>query len=378
MDRFPRLLHLAWDGLVLCHDDPWWRTHYPPNCWGCKCRIYAESERSLARRGKSGPDEAPPVRLVERQIGTRGPSPRTVEVPEGIDQGWDYAPGRTVAERVRREISRRTTTLPPPIGEQLARQAEQIPPPPPPAAVPRTLDEYIEHGRARVDALLERARDEQRTRAAAVPELFQPRLLESLHAERGTRTPALLANRGRGAQMTRAASQRFPDAWTAAADAHGRLFAQYRQGCAFQVTVPTGLRDRRGRYELYGGDGYLQVSHVGNAVHEYAHRLQHALPGLDAFFQELHVRRTANDPLRRLRDLVAHCGYDSREVTREDHFPADSSLRCSNGTGKWSTSRSACSLPILRECAMCCIWNLIRGLARTRHSTSSGTRAPAS
>ena len=30
-------------------------------------------------------------------VGANGPSPRTVEVPEGIDPGWAYAPGQSVA-----------------------------------------------------------------------------------------------------------------------------------------------------------------------------------------------------------------------------------------------------------------------------------------
>lgn len=33
--REPRPEHLAWDGLVLPADDPWWNDHYPPNGWGC-------------------------------------------------------------------------------------------------------------------------------------------------------------------------------------------------------------------------------------------------------------------------------------------------------------------------------------------------------
>lgn len=31
----PRPEHLAWDGLILPADDPWWDDHYPPNGWGC-------------------------------------------------------------------------------------------------------------------------------------------------------------------------------------------------------------------------------------------------------------------------------------------------------------------------------------------------------
>ena len=106
--RFPRPQHLAWDDLVLRHDDPWWQAHFPPNGWGCKCTVYAESDRTLRKLGKPGPDSAPPVEYETKTVGTRGPSPRTVSVPKGIDPGWDYAPGRTVAERVREQIRQRT------------------------------------------------------------------------------------------------------------------------------------------------------------------------------------------------------------------------------------------------------------------------------
>lgn len=92
----PREKHLAWDGLVLRHDDPWWATHYPPNGWGCKCYVEALNDRDLARLGKSGPDEAPAVVMRTVEVGTQGPNPRTVRVPEGIDPGWAYAPGQSL------------------------------------------------------------------------------------------------------------------------------------------------------------------------------------------------------------------------------------------------------------------------------------------
>ncbi len=37
----PRLLHKEWFGTVLRHDDPWWDSHFPPNGWGCRCRVTA-------------------------------------------------------------------------------------------------------------------------------------------------------------------------------------------------------------------------------------------------------------------------------------------------------------------------------------------------
>lgn len=90
----PRPQHLAWDGIVLAADDPWWDTHFTPNGWGCRCYIETLSERDLQRLGKSGPDTAPALDMQPVTVGARGPSPRTVEVPAGIDPGWAYNVGQ--------------------------------------------------------------------------------------------------------------------------------------------------------------------------------------------------------------------------------------------------------------------------------------------
>ena len=83
----PRQQHLALNGLVLRHDDPFWATHYPPNGWGCKCKVFAESAASLKRK-KLSVSASPEIRRVARQLGDR-----IVQVPEGIDPGWDYNVG---------------------------------------------------------------------------------------------------------------------------------------------------------------------------------------------------------------------------------------------------------------------------------------------
>lgn len=92
----PRLQHQAWDGMILRWDDPWWRTNMPTNGWGCGCRVRALGERDLQRMGRDGPDEAPALNWEEREIGQRSPGgPRTVRVPEGVDPGFEYQPGRS-------------------------------------------------------------------------------------------------------------------------------------------------------------------------------------------------------------------------------------------------------------------------------------------
>lgn len=88
--RYPRPQHLAWDGLVLPADDPWWKTHYPPNGWGCKCRVFSISKRELKAMGKTGPDRAPNDGSYEWTDKRTGD---VHTVPAGIDPGWAYNVG---------------------------------------------------------------------------------------------------------------------------------------------------------------------------------------------------------------------------------------------------------------------------------------------
>ncbi|GKS85542.1 hypothetical protein AVMA1855_15340 [Acidovorax sp. SUPP1855] len=90
----PRPIHVSWNGLVLEKGDPAWEVMFPPNGWGCHCKVRGLWLRDLVRLGKSGPDQAPTFNYVERTIGQRSLNgPRTVRVPEGIDPGFEYAPG---------------------------------------------------------------------------------------------------------------------------------------------------------------------------------------------------------------------------------------------------------------------------------------------
>lgn len=79
----PRPLHLSWDGLILRHDDPWWQSHFPPNGWGCRCRVTAV--RANQYQGDVAPDDG-----TYEKVDRNG---EVHTIPKGIDYGWDYAPG---------------------------------------------------------------------------------------------------------------------------------------------------------------------------------------------------------------------------------------------------------------------------------------------
>jgi len=91
--------HRGWLGLLLPVDDPFWRTHYPPNGWGCKCWVRQVSRREAERLIASGR-----VSTTAPQIRTRlWVNERTGEeqrIPQGIDPGWDYHPGASRAQAI--------------------------------------------------------------------------------------------------------------------------------------------------------------------------------------------------------------------------------------------------------------------------------------
>jgi hypothetical protein len=99
--QHPRLQHLAWDGLVLRADDPFWNTNYPPNGWGCRCRVSPTSQSDLTRMGKSGPDPSPKLEWRDYINKTTGV---VVRVPTGCDPGWAYNPGKAWKEGAQQPV----------------------------------------------------------------------------------------------------------------------------------------------------------------------------------------------------------------------------------------------------------------------------------
>lgn len=91
--REPRPQHLAWDGLALPPDHPFWATHSPPNGWGCSCYVVGARNEKGVRRLGGDPDKPLPPGWDARDARTGA--------PPGIDRGWAHAPGATVAGAVR-------------------------------------------------------------------------------------------------------------------------------------------------------------------------------------------------------------------------------------------------------------------------------------
>ena len=107
--RHPRPLHQSWSGMVLKHDDPFWQTHFPPNGWGCRCRVTAV--RPDEYKGHPAPDDG--TYTVKDRNGNEH------TVPQGIDYGWDYAPGANKTTPLKDIIDQKLIRFPASIGADM-------------------------------------------------------------------------------------------------------------------------------------------------------------------------------------------------------------------------------------------------------------------
>jgi uncharacterized protein with gpF-like domain len=110
--KVPRPHHLAWDGTILPADHSWWNTHYTPNGWGCKCKIFAATREEWAAAGVKGTAPASPI------------DPNTGE-PVGIDKGWGYNVGKAYAEHDHDILKAAVTRLPADIAAKLTAEIEE-------------------------------------------------------------------------------------------------------------------------------------------------------------------------------------------------------------------------------------------------------------
>lgn len=118
-DGRTRLQHRTWHGTVLPVDHQFWKTHYPPNGWRCRCTVRQLSDRDLKRKDlELSPDPAIQTRKwVNKRTG------EIHDVPVGIDPGFTY----NVGEAAMRPPVDPAKYRMPAVGHQSARLSVQQP-----------------------------------------------------------------------------------------------------------------------------------------------------------------------------------------------------------------------------------------------------------
>jgi SPP1 gp7 family putative phage head morphogenesis protein len=94
LDGRTRPLHRAWNGTVLPWDHAWWKTHFPPNGWHCRCSVMQLSQRDLDEFGYKVTD-APPSEMIPWTNDRTGD---VIMTPKGVDPGFGYNPGQVAIQ----------------------------------------------------------------------------------------------------------------------------------------------------------------------------------------------------------------------------------------------------------------------------------------
>jgi SPP1 gp7 family putative phage head morphogenesis protein len=311
-DGATREEHAQWDGKVFSVDDEFWQTWFPPNGWNCRCSVVQIDAEQLRDLGKSGPDKAPPTP-------TRSwTNPRTGDVqriPVGIDPGWNYHPGRSRTAALRTQLSEKAQHAPADEARATIQLVERKAPPP-------TLEETLVIGRRVTEELLTPAAGQ-----AATPQVVRERIAARLRRDVGEPVAANTTGRSAAAKLVKDVSRLLPRDWVEATNAHGALYVRStKRGRGYQYTVSASHDGRTIRLPgmppitARRGDGFIVARDHQNALHEYAHRVQHVLPEIDDLFQQLHARRSAGKPLVPLRSLAPGRAYRPDELGRNGGY----------------------------------------------------------
>ena len=134
----PRPEHVAWDGIILKHDDPWWDTHTPPCGFGCKCYVETLAERDLKKHGLTVTDKT--------KIPHNGQDPKT-GLPQGVDKGWDYQPGASATTPLYNLIARKLSKMDAPLGAAMMKHLKDALALETQLAWMDTLDEWLKSGK---------------------------------------------------------------------------------------------------------------------------------------------------------------------------------------------------------------------------------------
>lgn len=295
-------LHGLGPGVYPTLEKTGWPAH--PNTISFLEGVFKDEITDADRAGKETPIEALGRLTPAQRVGVLGVKKNDIFNQGKLTQGMIKAPVKAVQKRVG------------------ASPASAQVKPPPAAAKNLDLNGMLQAGNKLTGDLLKAVEVE-----AGVYDV--PVLLANIHAALKKARPVMkeakLESSGKGATYVKAASQMYPDDWTSEVDKYGPLYAKYSQSRGFQISL---MPSAAGRYyrimgqkgTAKGGEGFLQVDSFSTAVHEYGHRIQHVLPELDDYFQQLHGKRTNGDPLKRLRDLRPGSSYGRSEVTREDSY----------------------------------------------------------
>lgn len=128
-DSVTRPNHRKFHGRVFRHDDPIWQTLYPPNDWGCRCRVRALTARQVEQMGLTVESSADHIATEHIDAGINAHTGEVYQATvTGFDDGqtrlmpgagWSYNSGQSWREQLLQQAEQKLGAMPPLFGQQL-------------------------------------------------------------------------------------------------------------------------------------------------------------------------------------------------------------------------------------------------------------------
>lgn len=302
-DSRVRPTHLALDNTILRYDHPFWKTHYTPNGYRCRCTIISLTEAQAKKRGiTTVPPDADP------------------------DEGWDYNVGEDYSGGIDRAIDDtaiKLKTKVPRVSKKVDQVTTGIKATAKDAAP--TLDDVMDAGRKHL------AKMNTNDMAEFDKQLTELLVTKIAKGEKGINT---LADR----KTIRAHARKHLEGQDFKLIDDGKSGfkpEEYRQKLLDALPLPARwLKKVADRYptltlkhswdRAYADqDRGLLSMNYGNPstmLHEFLHLVQVANPELQDMAREMHRARTKGAARKKLKDLTGLSAYEDSELTREDEY----------------------------------------------------------
>lgn len=347
MSENKRLEHTKFYGIVRPVDDPIWQSIMPPNGYGCRCWIKQISKTKAEKIGISKPIDLD-METVE--------NPRTGEkmtTPVGVHFSFNHNHDRLTAllklaedkhgtefgDRLKKEVVKLVpkAMLPAELLLLVDNTNELLPPPTEWKKVAKIGEEIYQKHKEIFDRVdFDKPLD------------FSNAVLEVMRAE-GVEMNGIVNVYGDSVPKVQEILGRYPKAWVDKANEMGNVFVRNMDSRGWHIQLENQnlvnyfkqakIQQEYAIFQKFAdqmevGDSLLKLNNMGGklisnkaydiTIHEFAHRLQTAIPELDNYFTQLWLDRTKGEQTRPLAIIQKERGervyYDKSEVGRKDSF----------------------------------------------------------
>ncbi|WP_392406432.1 phage minor head protein [Cardiobacterium hominis] len=337
-DHRTRPAHHALHGLMMPVEDERWANLAPPLGFNCRCSLVSLSDKQAKALGYSGAPEKLPTWEDDHGVSHTA----------AADKGWGSPERRDLTDYLRQKEAK--------AGLGKAAYTEPSPPFPTPENW-RDVAKMGEEIWGRHSDLLDSVNFDwlqdilPHQMDSALPEKrdeFLNALLAVMKRE-GVETGAQAKAEGDAVKKFKEIIGRYPASWVNKANSTGTVYIRNLTDRGYHLFIDDrmslvvknkrwlnsqGLRVfSKFAEQLQAGDSLLYLNEMTGkevaynaariSIHEYGHRLQRTVSGLDDYFKQFWLDRTAGEKTKPLADFAKDKGtshYSRTEVGREDSF----------------------------------------------------------